>query len=157
MNQDHEHGDFPANDEPGDPFGCPGQHTNGRVLGGLVSAACDRCVPCQTAGLDAIQGDPLTLTRMVELSAGAVMSVAGGIPADMTTEDDAATGLGAGYRAAVRAGLDQDQHAAIYAVIAGLDDAGRRHVAEDALDILAGVLMLGPSLAGGMTVVRVDL
>lgn len=140
---DHRHEGMAIPDETGDRFGARGQRIDGSALAALVGAAIDGCVPCQTAQLDTMQHDLLTLTRLVELSAIAMQGIAGGLPDSMTTADDSASTLGADYRAMLRAGVDQEDHAPMYAIAAALDVAGRRQVAEDAIDMLTGALTMG--------------
>lgn len=138
---DHSHAGMAVPDEQGDRFGAPGKRVNGLALARLVGAAIDGCVPCQRAQLDVVQADPLTLTRLVELSAVAVMSIMGGLPNDMTTEAEPSN-LSSGYRAMVRAGLNRDDdHAPMYALAVGYTDVQRRQVADDAMDMLTGVLV----------------
>lgn len=139
----HDHSGMAVPDEPGERFGAPGC-VNGLVLALVVGASIDGCRECQGIQLDALQADPLTLARLVELSAIAMQSIAGGVPPAMYAEDDPLSQLGEHYRAMLRAGIDRDQHAPMYGVALALTAAERRAVAEDALDMLAGVLTIGP-------------
>ena len=141
---DHAGMDMPAED--GARFGAPGS-VDVEALGLLVGAAFDGCVPCQEASIGQVAGDPLTLTRLVELSAVAVAKLAGGLPPTMLAENDDESTLGGPYRAMLRAGADQDGvHTRMYALADRLSEAGRRQVTEDALDMLTGVLVIGPGL-----------
>lgn len=137
-----EHTGFAAPDEPGDRFGRPGEHVNGDLLGELAASAYDGCGPCQRRRLDEAQDDPLTATRLVELAGVAVAGMAGGLPAGMIAETGLST-FSAPFRAALRAGVDQEDHQQMYAVVAGLDRAQRRAALEDALDMLTGVMAAG--------------
>jgi hypothetical protein len=144
--QGHHHDGFPVPDEPGDRFANVGRTIDGALLGALVGAAFDSCQPCQAELLDRIAGEPLTLARLVELAAVAIAGeLAGGVPSHMTTEDDSASTLTAGFRAIVRAGTDRpaEDHAAMYAEALALPVAERRAAAEDALDLLLGLLAMG--------------
>lgn len=140
----HDHGDLSMPAEDGARFGAPGP-LNTEALGLLVGAAIDGCIPCQEASFDRVASDPATLTRLVELSAIAVAGMAGGgLPPNMLTEDDAQSTLGDPYRAILRAGDGAgDDHTGMYALAVQLTEAERRQVADDALDVLTGVLMMG--------------
>jgi hypothetical protein len=141
--QDHTHAGMAVPNESGARFGVPGWHVNGSALAAVVGAAIDGCGPCQHAQLDVIQRDPVTLTRLVELSAIAVQGVAGGLPDSMTTESGPSR-LGEHYRAMLRAGVDRvDDHTEMCAIATALTHAERRQAADDALDMLVGVLTMG--------------
>jgi hypothetical protein len=140
---EHSHAGMAVPDEAGDRFGAVGQRVNGQALADVVGAAIDGCVLCQNTALDVVQLDALTLARLVELSAIAMMSLAGGLPDAMTSEADADSTLGRPFRAMLRAGVDLDDHGPMYAVAVGLSVAERRQAAEDALDMLTGILMMG--------------
>lgn len=137
----HTHKGMEIPDESGDRFGAPGRRIDGEVLAVLVGAAIDGCGPCQDTGLDALVADALTLVRLVEISATAVQGVTGGLPESMV-HDGPWGALSGGYRALVRSGLDREGHAPMYAVAAALDAGERRQAAQDALDIVVGVLMV---------------
>ncbi len=140
---EHNHIGMAVPDEAGDRFGAVGQRVNGQALAALAGAAIDGCVPCQNAALEVVQGDPLTLTRLVELSAIAVMGLAGGLPGVMTTGVDAGSPLSRSFRAMLRAGVDTDDHGPMYQLAVEMSVEERRQASEDALDMLTGALMMG--------------
>jgi hypothetical protein len=141
--ESHDHSGMAMPAETGDRLGAPGRHVNVAALTVLVGAAIDGCAPCQRVQLDIVQTDPLTLTRLVELSAVAVQAIAGGLPDVMTTEDDAESTLDREYRDMLRAGRGREDHTPMYEGAVELSDTERRKVAEDALDMLTGVLAMG--------------
>lgn len=140
---EHTHVGMAIANEDGARFGAPGDHVDGALLARLVGAAVDGCPACQHGPLADLARDPLTLTRLVELSGIAMQGIAGGIPDAMTTANDEASTLGADYRAMLRAGLNTEDHSPMYAAAVALDHGRRRVLAEDALDMLTGALTMG--------------
>jgi hypothetical protein len=141
-----DHGDgFAVPTDPGERFGAPGE-VDGAALAALVGAALDACTPCQLSRQKALLADPLTLIRLVEISGVAVAeTTGGGLPPAMLTEVDAESTLSPSYRALLRAGVDQEDHRAMYAAVLAMDDRARAEALDDALDMLVGAL----SVAGG--------
>lgn len=136
---DHSGMDVP--EETGARFGQPHSHVNGAALAALVGAAVDGCPPCQGAQLDVVQADPLTVARLVEMSAVAMQVIAGGLPETMTETGSSA--FSGHYRALLRAGVDCVDHTPMYEAAVALTHAERRQAAEDALDMLTGVVAWG--------------
>lgn len=136
-----EHTSFDMPAEPGEMFGVPDLQINGPVMGTLISAAHDRCQPCQARYLDAVARDPLTAARVVSLAAVAIQGLSGGLTENMTTEDDSASTFTAPFRAIIRAGIDvEGPQRGMYDVAAAMSDAERRQAVDDALDLIAGAI-----------------
>jgi hypothetical protein len=138
------HGDdFAVPAEPGARFGAPGD-VDGDALAQLVGAALDACAPCQHAGQAALLADRLTATRLVEHTGVAVADAAGGgLPPAMLTENDAESTLSPGYRALLRAGVDQEDHSGMYAAAVAMSEAELAGAVDNAMDMLVGILSVG--------------
>ncbi len=138
----HTHDGFEMPPESGARFGTD-RDVDVATLSALVGAAFDRCGPCQTQRLDDVQGDPLTVTRLVELAAVTVQGMAGGIPQRMLTVDGPTTYTDP-FRELVRAGVDaRDDHRDMYAKALAMTDEQRRQAADDAMDLLIGYMVIG--------------
>ncbi len=135
------HPGFDVAPEPGYRFGTD-RPIDGPGMGALIGAAFDGCRPCQVRWLDALQSDPLTTTRLVELAAVSVHGTLGGVPDRMTATGPSS--LSEPFRALVRAGVDAgDNHRPMFAAAQQLDDAGRRAALNDAVDMLVGYMTMG--------------
>lgn len=121
------------------------------TFGALVSAAVDvdggefGCLPCQARHLDTVAADPLTTGFLVEV-AGQMVAAAGevlrmipgaalGMPAIPPAIDDL-------WRLGNGEGGDRTP---MYDHLATLDDAERRELCADALDLLVGQINLAQS------------
>lgn len=134
------HEPFPLPEEQGTRFGVDAPIDVAPVAE-LLGAAFDGCTPCQSAGLDLLQNDPLVVVRCVELAAMTVAAVFGGLPSSMT-DPDAAAELSREFRRVAAAGADRpaEDHREMYALVAGFDTPTRRQVLDDAIDMIIGYL-----------------
>ena len=127
-------------EEGGARFGQPDARVDTDLLAALLGAAYDGCMPCRGRLLDRIEVDPLTACRLVEMCAGSVQKMLGGLPDSMTT-DNGPWAQPRPFRMIVAAGIGQaaESHGAMFQVVRWeLSDEERREAVEAALDILIG-------------------
>lgn len=122
-----------------DPEGREGIDT--ALLGRFIGAALDGCTTCQDAELTLMCEDAATTARLVELACVSVMSTLGGLPRNMY--DQRAPGLTSNdFRWLASAGMDGN-NARMFELTAHMTPARRRGAANDAADILVGVITSG--------------
>jgi hypothetical protein len=115
-------------------------------MGDLVGASLDGCPPCQEAGLNLLEADPVTTARLVHTACLSVASLMGGIPSSLHNPDVSGIASTA-FRNIARAGVDiEDEHALMQGMLTvseALTHEQRRTAANSALELLAGSLGQG--------------
>lgn len=132
MPRDHLH-DGLAIDDP------MGRGVDGPLLGHLIGAALDGCVPCQGELLAAVADHPPTAARCVELACVAVHRTLGGLPASLTDPDHPDQNASRAFRRLARTGLDNGNER-MFDAAAAMDVTDRATAVDSALDLLAGIL-----------------
>lgn len=111
------------------------------LLGRLVAAGYYGCPPCQAPLLERIGHLPVTVGTLAGLSVALVTDRLGGLPANLY--DPLAQGVSSTeYRQVIAAGLDGAE-SGVVAAVQTLTPQRRRRVAEDALELTVGFLVVG--------------
>lgn len=146
----HTHERYPTPSEPGDRFGVD-HPTDGDLIGDLLGAMVDACIPCQRIHARNLSANPVSTTRVIELACISVAAAMGGLPGSLTDVDGETPGpllafASLPFRRAAAAGLDE-QHRRMFEVVESFSHAEREQALDDAVDLLAGHLVL----SGGET------